>query len=271
MQAMYFYIVNPAAGDGGYDQLQQRLKSRLQQLEIDGEFSKTLEPEDAAKITRTLLKRGAKTIVVIGDDATLNDVITTVNTAGKHSVAVGFIPLAKTSLLGAHLGIENWQHACELLAERRLQTFNVIHINDNSFIHSCTITAPNPEAPSHFLAEIDGEYRVRGQAQSLEVYNQKLLNSSLPNRLLLQLLEPPPSSWRRLWQRRPSPAVRSQLHGRVAIVEFDAPATAVIDGRKLQDDMFRIRLSQTPIKLITDKQRQGFDEQPSHLLQSSGG
>ena len=257
---MYHYIVNPSSGGNQYDGIQHKLKSRLQQLQIDGEFSKTLEAGDAEKITRSFIKQGAKTIVVIGGDSTINDVITTINSSGKHSIAVGIIPMGD-SIIGQHLGIDDWKHACELLASRRLQPFNVMHINDYSFIHSCSITL-SKDSPLPFLAEIDGEFRLRGHAGQIELSNQKLLNASLPNQLLARFESPSASKWkyRFLSIGRQTPSQISQLHARVIILEFEDSFTAVIDGRTFKDSMFRIRLSNAPVKLITNKpQRQGFD------------
>ena len=257
---MYHYIVNPSSGGNQYDGIQHKLKSRLQHLQIDGEFSKTLENGDAEKITRSFIKQGAKTIVVIGGDSTINDVIATINSSGKHSIAVGMIPMGD-SLIGQHLGITDWKQACELLSYRRLQSFNVMHINDYSFIHSCSIKLSN-DTPLPFLAEIDGELRLRGHVGQINLSNQKLLNASLPNQLLARFESPHPSKWsyrfRGLGKQIPSQI--SQLHARVIILEFENICTAVIDGRAFKDSMFRIRLSNAPVKLITNKpQRQGFD------------
>lgn len=256
---MYHYIVNPSSGGRQYDGIQHKLKARLQQLQVDGEFSKTLEQGDAEKITRSFIKRGAKTIVVIGGDNTINDVITTINASGKHSVAVGVIPMGD-SIIGRHLGIRDWQHACELLAARRLQPFSVMHINDYSFIHSCSISL-SEDTDLPFLAEVDGEFRLRGSAGQIELSNQKLLNSYLPNQLLIRFYSQEPVSWMsRFLKSYKQNSQISQLHARVIILEFEGYYTAVIDGRSFKDNMFRIRLSNAPVKLITDRpQRQGFD------------
>lgn len=260
---MYYYIVNPSSGNGSFADIQHRLKARVRELDIDGEFAKTLDTGDAEKITRSVLKRGAKTIVVAGGDQTVNEVLSTVNSLGRHSVAVGIIPLGEANTVASHLGIGDWQHACEVLAARRLQPFNVIHVNDYSFIHSCMITSPEQQEPRAVLAEIDGEYKLRGRLETATVRNQKLLNVHLPNRLLVHLESSTKApAW---WQRwLPTAAGLSpnttQLHARVVILEFDGQQTATVDGRSFTDSLFRIRLAETPVKLIAAKtDQQGFD------------
>lgn len=259
---MYYYIVNPSSGNGSFADIQHRLKARVRELDIDGEFAKTLDTGDAEKITRSVLKRGAKTIVVAGGDQTVNEVLSTVNSLGRHSVAVGIIPLGEANTVASHLGIGDWQHACEVLAARRLQPFNVIHVNDYSFIHSCVITSAEQQAPRSALAEIDGQYKLRGQVEAATVRNQKLLNVHLPNQLVVHLegSAEAPAWWRRwLPAAGPAPAA-TQLHARVVILEFDGQQTATIDGRTFNDNLFRIRLAETPVKLIAAKtDQQGFD------------
>lgn len=252
---MYYYIVDPNTGDGSFSDIQHKLKSRLHRLNIDGEFAKVLEEKDIPKITKAAIKRKMKTIVVVGDDRTINEVINTVNESGAKSISIGIIPLGGDNTLANYLGIYNWQEACELLAARRLQTFNSILINDCSFIHSCSISPKDNAEKAQILAEIDGSYKLRGDVYSTKVTNQKLHNVNLFNQLLLQFdsAVETPSFWSRLTRRKQSPYVPTQLHARVAILEFSTMHTAVIDGRTLEDTLFRIRLSEIPVQIITAK------------------
>lgn len=258
---MYHYVINPSSGNGQFADISHRLKARLRELDIDGEFAKTLEEGDARKITRSFLQRGATTIVVAGGDRTVNEVITTVNAAGKHSVAIGILPLGKSNIIANYLDIRDWQHGCEALAARRLRTLNVIHINDHTFIHSCRITPTRDTTDAAtVLAEVDGQYKIRGNIWETLVRNQKLESTDTGDRLSVRFEHAPEPSGR--WERwlRPRSQSPSQLPARVLVMEFEQPHVATVDGRSLTDDMFRIRLAQTPIKLIAGKPpSQGFD------------
>lgn len=106
---MYYYIVNPAAGGGLINSIQDRLKASLNQLNIDGEFAKTLGPGDALKITETAVDKGATTIVAVGGGETVNEVIAAVYKANHPEVAIGIIPTGKQNWLAQYLGIGSWR------------------------------------------------------------------------------------------------------------------------------------------------------------------
>lgn len=254
---MYYYIVNPNAGNGTFNSIQHKLKATLHDLNIDGEFAKTIEKNDARKITHSALKRGMKTVVVAGGDKTVNEVIAAVHESGNQSVSVGIIPLGRQNTLARFLGINDWEQACELLAARRLQSFNLIHVNDYSFIHSCHIEPKTTLETPQVLAEIDGMYKLRGDITYSTIINQKMHNVHLPNELLLRFhpSEPSQSWWSRI-ARRQDASPPTQLHARVAILEFSSEHSAVIDGRTLHNTLFRIRLSDLPVQLITAKQKE---------------
>lgn len=252
---MYYYIVNPSAGDRAMDGLQSRLKAKLRTLKIDGEFSKTLEPGDARRITRTALDTGARTIVVVGGDQTVHEVIDSVHASKKPSVPIGIIPIGHSNRLAEYLGIRSWQHGCELLAARRLHSFLLININRHHFIRRA-IFSPQvgvDDEPWELLAAIDSGYKLRGRISSCEVANLRLLNPHLDNQLFLQLSSPGTQSsrWQRLLRRRDEMPTLSQLHSKTLTLEFNRPTQVQLDGQRLNDTSFRIHLSDVPIRLIT--------------------
>src|SRR4051794_40785384 len=113
---MYYYILNPAAGKGTVNSTQDKLRVRLRELGIEGEFVKTTGPGDATKMAKQAVEKGHTTIVVVGGDGTVNEVI---NGITKDTVAVGIIPAGHSNLLAHRLGITGWQQACEVLSARR--------------------------------------------------------------------------------------------------------------------------------------------------------
>lgn len=262
---MYYYIVNPNAGNGTFVDIQHKLKSTLHGLGIDGEFAKTLQQKDARTITQSALQRGMKTIVVAGGDKTVNEVVAAVQESGKQSISIGIIPLGNHNTLATYLGITDWRHACHVLAARRLQSFNLVHINDHSFIHSCHIEPKSTSDTSQLLAEIDGSHKLRGEVAFSRVSNQKLHNVHLPNQLLLRLYPHRNRSpwWSRIFGSAGNLSSPAQLHARVAILEFSSEHTATIDGRTLHNTLFRIRLSETPLQLIAARSEQP-DLDPEH-------
>lgn len=68
-------IVNPASGSGRPARAWPALKRRLEALGLRVEEEHTSGPGDATLIARRLLQRGARELIVVGGDGTLNEVV----------------------------------------------------------------------------------------------------------------------------------------------------------------------------------------------------
>lgn len=133
---MYYYILNPSSGGGRINKIQDRLKSRLKELGIAGEFVKSIGEGDVTKLTAMGIKKGYKTIVAVGGNGTINEVI---NGVGNSEVAVGIIPIGDKNELAKSLGINDWQSACNILAARKIETLGVGRVGKSYFITSVDI------------------------------------------------------------------------------------------------------------------------------------
>jgi diacylglycerol kinase (ATP) len=194
---MYYYIINPAAGGGKINRIQEKLKERLKALDIAGEFEKSTGPTDIPKLTRLAIDRGFKTIVAVGGDGTINEMINAVES--KENIAIGIIPMGSTNELANILGIHDWQSACNILAARKVEKLDLGKIGDKFFVTSATIGFENVmfdltrfqkssafskgvflmnltrEAkkfkPLQLELEFDGKYKVSTECYNLSVSN----------------------------------------------------------------------------------------------------
>lgn len=151
---MYYYIVNPTSGNGKINKIQDRLKGKLSELGIAGEFVKSTGPDDIPKLTEIGVKKGYNTIIAIGGDKTANEVL---NNIPGDKVAFGIIPLGDTNVLANSLGIFDWLDACQILAARKTIKVNVGEVYCDGvskfFINKLVIGAEaeikknNPEIP----------------------------------------------------------------------------------------------------------------------------
>ena len=91
---MYYYIVNPVAGNSRTRSLQDKLRVNLRAIGIDGEFARTTGPGDATRLAKHAIEKGYTTIVAVGGDGTVNEVI---NGIGEANVAIGIMPLGHTN------------------------------------------------------------------------------------------------------------------------------------------------------------------------------
>lgn len=138
---MYYYIINPAAGGGKINKIQDKLKERLIALGIAGEFEKSTGSNDIPKLIAIALRKGFKTIVAVGGDGTINEVINTIH--GQTNIALGIIPTGNTNELANLLGIPDWQSACNILAARKVESVDLGIINDRYFVTSSSIGLDN--------------------------------------------------------------------------------------------------------------------------------
>lgn len=264
---MYYYIVNPAANHGTINSIQEKLKSNLLRLNIDGEFAKTIGEGDAAKITAAAIKKGVKTIVAVGGDATVNEVLTAVHRANNSNVAIGIIPIGKRNTLASHLQIRDWQQACGVLSARRLQKYSLMKLAEHVFIYSAEAMPAQPKHTKQprsnfkYLLDVDGKYRVRGTAVGIKIHNQKFLHPELDNQLIARIsTQPPPSTAgfvSRLLSRfanvQTDYASYSQLHGGKLTLQSQTAASMLIDGRPIEGKRWEVELSEQQIQLITNR------------------
>src|SRR5688572_3595107 len=101
---MYYYIVDPTKlNQRQFERVQNQLYSCLSEYRISGETTRVTSLRTIPQLVDTALSHGAKTIVAVGTDETLHDVI---NAIGEREALIGFVPLAETEL-GNTLGIKN--------------------------------------------------------------------------------------------------------------------------------------------------------------------
>jgi diacylglycerol kinase family enzyme len=87
------------------------------------------------------IKRGAKTIVAVGNDQTIGQVISAM---AKSNIPFGVIPIEKKdNYIANALGVSDHEDACDILSARRIETIDLGRINDKYFISYVSIAADN--------------------------------------------------------------------------------------------------------------------------------
>lgn len=292
---MYYYIINPAAGKGAINHIQDRLRERLKQLGISGEFAKTTGLGDATKMAKLAIEKGHNTIVAVGGDETVNEVI---NGVTKDSVAVGIIPIGRSNTLANHLGIPDWQSACETLASRRLSSYGLIGAGQKYFLSTLTLgfetdvekrvesgTADLKSQVINFKKgwghaqnftplsaslKVDDQFELKCQLFSMTIANQKFEDPLADNKLVISIAGTPNNKQLTyyLWQllRRQSPLTDSattRFFANRVLIETKPSTGIMIDGKLSGRTPIAIRLTDRRIKFITGKQQTGLQ---SHSL-----
>jgi diacylglycerol kinase family enzyme len=285
---VYYYVVNPAAGHGRIKSLQDKLRAKLDELGIRGEWAKTTGPGEATKMTRAAIAAGNTTIVAVGGDDTVNEVI---NGIDHDNVAVGIIPIGTTNRVATQLGIITWPQACEALAARRLTPYSLIAAGQKFFLSTLTLGFEtdldkavdtvddslrgrivqfgqgfNRARQFHSLnckIDVDGHYKIECKLFALSIANQKFLNPLSENRLLVAISDRPDQInlgrvvWNTLRDRAVTPSTdhraTTKFFAHRLVVETDPPTGIMVDGKVAGRTPIAIRLTERRIRFVTEK------------------
>lgn len=282
---MYYYVINPAAGKGAINSLQEKLRLRLRELGIDGEFAKTTGPGDATKMVRAAIDKGYNTVVIVGGDGTVNEAV---NGVTKDTVAVGIIPIGASNMLAHRLGITSWHQACEVLAARRLTDYGLIAAGQKYFLSTLTLgfetdldkqveTTPHTglrgrmgqfvQAMGHARdydafecrITIDENLQLTAPIFSLSVTNRKFEDPLADNRLMVTMVDKPDRKqltsylWNVLKKDYIDEGI-SRFSAKRVVIETTPETGLMIDGKLSGRTPIAIRLTNKRIRFITEKQ-----------------
>jgi YegS/Rv2252/BmrU family lipid kinase len=289
---MYYYIVNPAAGGSKIDKIQERLQNRLRDLGIMGEFAKSTGPEDVAKLTRLAIQKGYKTIVAVGGDGTINEVINEL--VDEPKIVIGVIPIGTTNDLADSLGIHSWFSATSILASRKIEEINLGRVGERYFVTSVTLgfdaefarerrlirgnaldkfrfwlqlfTKSASFKPINVRLRFDQNYEVEAEAFSVIVSSAKFLPVRQAKKLqdaeqldTMVITKIPGYKIFRYGRTSDGSVVElpkvSIFHSREVEIETRKPREVAADGQVISKTPVRLRLTDKKIRVIVSRKR----------------
>ena len=131
---MYYYVYDEFVQDPKLERELSLIETRLTDLGIAGKIARLALFRDPKELIRDEIRKGAKTIIAVGNDLTLRKVIDAV--AGAN-VVVGLIPFGKEHNIIANLiGMPSGPEACDVLSARTLQELDLGMVNGRRFLHT---------------------------------------------------------------------------------------------------------------------------------------
>lgn len=127
---MYYYIYDNFLSEKKYQPIIAKIESRLTDLGINGKINRMSLLKNIDKTINEEIQRGIKTIVVVGNDKTLNQAINLVN---NFSVTFGFIPIGPNNNIAKLMGIPEGEEACNILSSRIVKEINLGLINQKYY------------------------------------------------------------------------------------------------------------------------------------------
>jgi len=178
---MHIYIYDKFLSQKKYDSILARIETRITDLGLNGKIVRLNLMNSVYEAVENEIKNGAKTIVAVGSDNLLHQII---NVIAKLTflktitakIPVGFIPVEKShNTLGPLLGIDFEEDACDALSGRRIIKLDLGKAGDEYFLTQAVITSKGTSV------EIDQNYSIEIMgAGEIGVVSLPLEDSILP-------------------------------------------------------------------------------------------
>lgn len=163
---MYFYLYDAFLRDKKYERILAKIEGRLLELNILGKSEKLTLLKSMRDVVKNAIKRGAETIVAVGDDQTVSKIITHV---ADEDIILGIIPIGNNTQLASSLGIPQGIASCDILSSRIVERIDLGKANDAFFVSYLELS-PSQE----LLLECDhGSFHIEptGKPHTITIYN----------------------------------------------------------------------------------------------------
>ncbi|PIX62137.1 hypothetical protein CO057_01135 [Candidatus Uhrbacteria bacterium CG_4_9_14_0_2_um_filter_41_50] len=134
---MYYYVYDEFVQDPKFERELSLIETRLTDLGIAGKIARLALFRDPKELIKDEIKKGAKTIIAVGNDSTLRKII---DAATGSNVVIGIVPLGRDmNLMSEMLGMPNGVEACDVLSARIVEELDLGSVNGNRFLNSAVI------------------------------------------------------------------------------------------------------------------------------------
>jgi len=157
---MYLYLYDNFLRSRKYDSLLSSIETRLTDFGIAGKIIRLQHLTNAESVINEEIRRGATTIVIVGDDKTFGNVL---SKAAVCDVPFGFLPVGSDNSIAEVLGIPVGVDACDVLSRRRKVKLDVGWFNNRYFVSRLHIP------PSDITVEYDEQFKVSSTQGKIEL------------------------------------------------------------------------------------------------------
>lgn len=157
---MYYYIYDTFLNDKKYERILATVETRLTDLGISGKIGRLTPFTNARGLIRDEVKRGAHTVVAVGNDETIAKIIDGI---GDASITLGIIPVGPGCRIAKALGIPEGEEACTVLSRRIAQKIDLGTVNGHFFLSHVRMPG------GKLSIEGDGSYRLTSLIEDCDV------------------------------------------------------------------------------------------------------
>ncbi len=243
---MYYYIYDDFVQDKKHEKELLKIENRLADLDIVGKIARLALFKQADELIRDEVKRGVKTVVVVGNDLTIHKVLDAVAETG---VVFGLIPLGKPNNVAKMFGLPEGVDACDVVAKRLIDKIDMGKLNKRRFITGVAFPKLKAEIvvdKSYIITPLPGgNLEVRNLAVG-DVTSKDQVSNPKDGRLEAKV------DVAGRWGAKGGKSVVSLR--RMAFQTKD-PVTVSFDGHQVRSTKFKIGMDAKKLKVIVGKDR----------------
>lgn len=141
---MHVYIYDEYLNKPKYNRAINRLEIRLTDLGLNGKIIRLGGIKNIKATIQNEIKLGAKTIVAVGNNQTINKIIgsiidTEIYSDFQKKTLLGLIPVGDDNSIASSFGIKDIDEACNILLARRIEKIDLGLVGDYYFLNQASI------------------------------------------------------------------------------------------------------------------------------------
>jgi hypothetical protein len=247
---MNIFIYDNFLSEKKYTNTLSKIETRITDLGLNGKIIRLNLLKNITGSVNNEIKRGAKTLIAVGNNHTLNKILNAVclsNHPDALKIPIFIIPIGReNNEISENLGISNYLNACEILSSRRIEKLNTVKANNYYFLSEARINNIGTKI------EIDSNYSIELIEKGNIIINNLNLNPKeapenticLPNDDKIELFI----------KSKKEKRVKSVFSFNTVIID-NKNKNLVLDNSEEIKTPVKIELSDKKIKLIVGKSR----------------
>jgi len=251
---MYVYLYDNFLDQRKYDSTIKEMENRLTDYGIAGKIIRLQNFTNPDAIIKEEIRRGAETIVLVGNDDTFGKVL---SKAASTDALFGFLPVGKNNSIAEVLGIPVGVDACETLSRRRKMKLDVGWFNNQYFINQLHIP------PANINVEYDERFTVSPTKGKIELAvcnlqpfywddNQEKVDVHPQDGKLEAFLRPVKEGG---WFSSNKYEDVSVFPFEEMVIRGEQPFNVIADGKESKEVEVKIRLAKNRIDMVVGKNR----------------
>ncbi len=251
----YFYLYDSYLQDKNYSNQLIRLETALTDLGLQGKIGRLTLLKSIRDLIDSALRDNSDTIVVVGNDITLNQ---TAEIVAKYpKITLGFIPLGQDKQTLAHLlGIPTGLLACHTLSSRITKQMDIGKINNQFFMQSVSAQGMfNLECENHYRLSTNKPHYLK--ICNFDLWGESKHDHSQPTDNLLEIILTPQknNSWLSSFKKQPALKPTILPLKNLLLEASGDNLTLLVDGHKILKTPATVAVANEKLKIIVGRGR----------------